>query len=321
VCGSLIINGSIRARGGDPLGSGTAFGTEFTIRQTSDIPPVQACQENLQYWRCRNSLSMVLSPMPNIWDGDTEPVPGVCVGDCADWNAENAATTTSTPTTTSPTSSTSSTDEASSEPTDVQHCHSAEDCIVSGSWCDTDASVCVSGSDDPSGSSSGSSSDSSSEDKTHCHNDNECRGSQICDVDAFECVDSSSDSSSDSSKDSGDGSDSSEDLSAVALRYQRCAARVKELEAWQETLLSMTAAKHIQGDKDEGQGVVGESQSVSDGVGIDVSAYAKEAVIGCLVLMNGVLFAYACLCKSNTAKNKPVYGGVRCSEEEENLRV
>jgi len=374
VCGSLIINGSTpNAFNHEPLGSGTPFGTEFTIRQTSDLAPVNQCQENLQYWRCRNSLSMVLSPMPNIWDGDTEPVPGVCVGDCADWTA---ATTTSTPTTTSSASSTSPTDEASSEPTNEQQCHSAEDCIVSGSWCDTDTSVCVSGSDDPSGSSSASSSDSteetthcysddecrgsqicdedafecvdsssdsstdsskssssdsrtdssgdsssassgdSSEEMTHCHNDDECRGSQICDVDAFECVDSSSDSSSDSSKDSskdsGDGSDSSEDLSAVALRYQRCAARVKELEAWQETLLSMTAAKHIQGGKDEDEHEHESEDEEDSALGV---FGIEEALIVCLVLTNVVLLAY--LCRSHMAKKKPIYAGVASSEQED----
>merc|ERR1711972_753269 len=63
--------------------------------------------------------------------------------------------------------------------------------------------------------------------------------------------DSSKDSSDDSSKDSSD--DSSADLSTVLLRYQQCSSRVKELEAWQETLLSMTSAKTIASNKDGGE--------------------------------------------------------------------
>merc|ERR1711971_618016 len=131
--------------------------------------------------------------------------------------------------------------------------------------------------------------------------------------DSSDSSDSESDSKSDSKSDS---SDSNGDLSDIALRYEKCSSRVKELEAWKETLLSMTAAKNIQGEevKDEKD----EGSAPSTGTSTNTSAPevfgVEEALIVCLVLTNAVLLAYAC--KKHMAKHEPVYAGVPASEQE-----
>merc|ERR1712098_398636 len=96
------------------------------------------------------------------------------------------------------------------------------------------------------------------------------------------------------------------DMNTVAVRLQECSSRVKELEAWQETLLSMTAAKDIPSNQDSSSS----SEDVDKNAGplllrsaLDVFDW-KKALIGCLVLTNMVLLVYVCLCRSSVAAKK-----------------
>jgi len=127
--------------------------------------------------------------------------------------------------------------------------------------------------------------------------------------------------SSDSKDDSSDSKDdSSDDLNTIALRYEECSSRLKELEAWKQVLLSMTAAKSIQGEeakdeKDEGSQATLSPSSTSTSTSASGVFGVEEALIVCLVLTNVVLLAY--VCRKNMAKHKPVYAGVPVSEQED----
>ena len=94
-------------------------------------------------------------------------------------------------------------------------------------------------------------------------------------------------------------------------------ARLRQLERWQETLLTMEAAKSIQNEEDEGEDQEDEKSLSSRVRSIFGVVGVEEVLIACLVLTNVVLLTYLCLCKRNTNRNKPVYGGVRCYEQEE----
>jgi len=97
------------------------------------------------------------------------------------------------------------------------------------------------------------------------------------------------------------------ELVGLTANHTSVEARLRELEKWQETLLSMSAAKGIRSAEED----MGPSSSVAT---IDLSAYGMQALVVCLVMVNVVLLG--CLCVNNRPKNV-VYDAVRGSDQEE----
>jgi len=249
----------------------------FRIEDTDDI-----CLEGVESgWRCRKSLS--------IWATTSVDEPAVCGGSCNKTSEVTSSTSTTPPTTTS---TTDSRDSIESSHPKIESSHpksssSSSDPKIASSHPKSDSKSKSSSSSDPKSSSSSSDSKSSSSD------------------------------SSDLSDSKSSSSDSNDDLSAIALRYEKCSSRVKELEAWTETLLSMTAAKNIQGEEVKNEKDEGSAPSTSTNTNTSAPDVfgVEEALIVCLVLTNTVLLAYAC--KKHMGKHEPVYAGVLASAQED----
>jgi len=288
---------------------------QFFIYEYDDV--------EIEAWRCRNSLSIVAA---TSMDGPFE----------SSVLARKPITT----------DSSTSSEDSSGQPTT---CHNDEECD-DGQICDE--SECVNSSGDSKDSSSSDSKDSSSsESKDSSSSDSkdsssseskDSSSSESKDSSNSESKDSSSseskDSSSSESKDSSSSdskesssSDSSDNsglaacealpVNAVLSKCSEsmvCEARLRECEARQDLFLSMTGDSKDSSSSDSKDSSSGDESSGEEKVAplsAPAAFGAEEALIGVLVVVNAVLFAYAC--KSNVAKNKPVYGGVHGSEQED----